>query len=298
MNMIVLHPGAVGDFLLALPALRALRSTYPDEAIVWIAQPSILRLFSESGLYDKGISIDSASAALLFSDSFLRHDFPVESVGAAVAWLKDRDGSLSRNLRALGADPLIIGRPLSDPSPKHRSDLFFDSLRPLQVRSDYSGRFSSWEEKLREEGMNLLGKSGIPPPVVLHPGAGSPRKRWPPSQFARLGDRISSQSCPVLLLEGPAEEGLAESVSEQMSEKVLVVSGLDLKTAAGLLSASRGFVGNDSGMTHLAAAMGVPTLALFKETDPDHWRPRGERVWVETDPHRLDDTLAHFQSLL
>ncbi|HET6370163.1 MAG TPA: glycosyltransferase family 9 protein, partial [Nitrospiria bacterium] len=98
--------------------------------------------------------------------------------------------------------------------------------------------------------------------------------------------------------EGPAEEGLAASVSKLMSEKVLLVSGLDLKPAAGLLSASRGFVGNDSGMTHLAAAMGIPTLALFKDTDPDVWGPRGELVRVESDPNRLDETMSHYESFL
>ena len=107
--------------------------------------------------------------------------------------------------------------------------------------------------------------------IVLHPGSGSPRKNWP--HFIELAERLES---PVFLV-GPAE-------AEFDTGRFVRMENLELRAVAHTLARSRGFVGNDSGTTHLAAYLGVPTIALFGPTDPNVWGPIGRRVQVMVNP--------------
>ena len=112
--------------------------------------------------------------------------------------------------------------------------------------------------------------------VALHPGSGGRAKRWPVAQFAALAERLGR---PVVWLLGPAEAEDAEA--RRLGERVGVVAdGLPLATLGGLLAQCRAYVGNDSGVTHLAAAVGAPTVAIFGPTEPAVWAPRGEHVTV------------------
>jgi len=283
--MLMLHPGSLGDFLLALPALQGLRRRFPHDLIHWVAHPSLLRLFRQTPWYDSGTSIDSAAVAQLFSSSPPLDDLPFPPLDAAVCWLRDPEGQLSSNFRRLGARQLVVQHPLSDPSKRHRSELFWESLSPLGVFPGSPMRLVL-SPKIQQKGEELLRSWQIPPSMILHPGSGGEGKRWRPALYGELGDFLSQRGYPVVVLEGPAEPGWAGAVAGAMTRPVRVASGLDLESAAGLLGVSLGFVGNDSGLTHLAAALGIRTLALFKATDPLRWGPRGEQVRIETEPSR------------
>jgi heptosyltransferase-2 len=112
--------------------------------------------------------------------------------------------------------------------------------------------------------------------AAIHPGSGGKAKRWPVERFAEVARALP---CPTLWLLGPAEE--EDAATRAIGEQVGVVADrLPLPSLAGLLALCRAYVGNDSGATHLAAAVGAPTLALFGPTDPAVWAPRGERVTV------------------
>lgn len=293
MRILVLHPGSFGDVLLALPALLSLRAHLPQEEIHWVAQPSFLRLFSGVGLFDTSTSIDAASVSLLFSENTSLNDFSIEKFDMAICWVQDLEETLSKNLRRLGADPVVIHHPLSNPTHRHRSDLFMDSLLPLGIRAVQETRLSP-PQKWVSIGNRLLNDWEMLPPIVLHPGAGGVTKRWPSSHFARLGDQIVKHGFQVVLLEGPAEPGLAIEVSKQMVHPSKVASELDLESIAGLLLVSKGFVGNDSGITHLSAALMLPTVVFFKGTGPSLWGPRGTHVWNVTDLTCFDQTLEKF----
>lgn len=112
--------------------------------------------------------------------------------------------------------------------------------------------------------------------VVIHPFASSAAKRWPLEQFREVAARLG---CPVKWLAGPEEE-LAEA--ERID---------DLYELACRLSAARVYIGNDSGISHLAAAVGVPTIAIFLVTDARVWAPRGRKVWVLERPG-VEDVIA------
>jgi len=111
--------------------------------------------------------------------------------------------------------------------------------------------------------------------AVIHPFSGSARKIWPLERYAQVAERLSSQM-PVEWCAGPSEE-LANARRFD-----------DLYELACWLARARRYVGNDSGITHLAAAVGTPVVALFGPTDPRMWAPRGPAVRIVSTPSRND----------
>ena len=131
-----------------------------------------------------------------------------------------------------------------------------------------------------------------PPFFALHPGSGSPKKNWPAKKFAELARRIRDEKCgaPVFSF-GEADVAVGEALA-RLAPDVPVVRGLDLLDLAGVLSTCAGYVGNDSGITHLAAAQGIPVVALFGPSDPVAWGPRGENVRILRADEPTTESLA------
>lgn len=113
--------------------------------------------------------------------------------------------------------------------------------------------------------------------TAIHPGSGGVRKCWPPECFAELAEKLHTS---ILLIEGPADAEACSRVRASMSSAVRVVEakGLTLVETAALLEQCTLYVGNDSGLSHVAAALGIPTVAVFGPTDPSVWAPRGRGV--------------------
>lgn len=118
--------------------------------------------------------------------------------------------------------------------------------------------------------------------VVLHPGSGGDAKRWPSARFAALGERIPAElGCNVVVLIGPADEDVEAELAAAWGGRSGVTMAINwpLRLVMALLSMARGYVGNDSGVTHLAARA-CRTLAIFGPTDPAVWQPLGRHVQV------------------
>lgn len=117
--------------------------------------------------------------------------------------------------------------------------------------------------------------------VALHPGSGGDWKRWPADRFAQVASRLARCGLAVVVIQGPADEGaIREVLSFVEGSEPPVAAGLDVEELAAFLSHASCYLGNDSGVTHLAAAVGIPTVAIFGPTDPAMWSPRGPRVLV------------------
>jgi len=130
----------------------------------------------------------------------------------------------------------------------------------------------------------LQARTGSPVRLTaIHPGSGGPWKCWPPECFAELAWKVHTA---ILLVEGPADAEACSRVRASLSSAVRVVEakGLSLVEIAALLELCTPYVGNDSGLSHLAAALGIPTVAVFGPTDPSVWAPRGRRVAVVCSP--------------
>jgi hypothetical protein len=121
-------------------------------------------------------------------------------------------------------------------------------------------------------------------PIVLHPGSGSPAKNWPIDRFVSLAAALAGTG-PIAWVVGPVEEesGVAARIAAAAIPGAILWRGLPLADLASRLSGARMFVGNDSGVAHLAAAVGCPTVVLFGVSDPAVWAPRGRAVFVVGD---------------
>jgi len=118
--------------------------------------------------------------------------------------------------------------------------------------------------------------------VVLHPGSGSKKKAWPLDQFLDLAHTLQDYlGLKILVVLGPAEGPEVQEAFEGMGPAApILAKGLTLLQLASVMEGCWFFIGNDSGISHLAAALGLPTVAIFGPTDQRVWSPRGEKTFV------------------
>ncbi|MHC4741376.1 MAG: glycosyltransferase family 9 protein [Planctomycetota bacterium] len=129
---------------------------------------------------------------------------------------------------------------------------------------------------LREAGLDSEER-----PIVIHPGSGGLDKCWHLDNFLGVAQRLKSEGLQVLFLLGPAElDRYSKPVVEQIGGQASFFAELPLRDVLSLLSCAKAFVGNDSGITHLAAGLGIRTFALFGPTNPAHYGPIGPEVTI------------------
>jgi ADP-heptose:LPS heptosyltransferase len=286
-RLLVIHPGALGDTLLALPVLAGLKRRHAPATLDLIGHPSLVEVLPGRSVVDRMRSIDGPEVRCLYGD---RHDMPsalrayLGRFDVAVAWLADQDGDLRHALRALGGRRVIVRSPrLRDAGDRHATDRFADTLsewgrlHPLPA----IGLTPTTADSIT--GAAWLAKTGIvvkeTPVIAVHPGSGSSGKCWSAEWYAEAGADLLENGTAVLLIEGPADAEAVVALQQTLGSKRLPrLAGVGLTTVIGVLSQCRAFLGNDSGLTHLAAALGVPTVGVYGPTDPAIWAPRGEHV--------------------
>jgi ADP-heptose:LPS heptosyltransferase len=205
-----------------------------------------------------------------------------------LAYRPDPDGVFADSLRALGARLVLSQPPFPPPPPPkiHVADFALRLVAKLGAPSP-SVVPQLWltdaELALAQPFFdNYRVDPSIHPIVVVHPGSGSAAKRWPIENFAALIEALETRlALRTVVVAGYAEEGvIARLLSLIHAAKPLVAENWPLLPTAALIGQATVFVGHDSGLTHLAAALGRPTVALFGPTDPEIWGPRGEHVTV------------------
>lgn len=276
---LVIHPGAVGDVLLALPALAHLGRLAPGVHRVVAAAPGPAALLAGSPYAEETVALDRLGLHRLFvAEPARAAGDELAAFDAIVSWFGAGDPTYRANFEALDGPRVVIARAAPPPGAgRHASHHLLDTLAPLGsvpealplVRLPVGDAERAWTVAwLAERGL-ARGRA-----VVLHPGAGSPIKVWP--GYAALAGRLQAVGLPVVVVTGPAETAsVARWAAEAGLDAMRIARDLPLRRLAALLDAARAFVGNDSGPSHLAAAVGCPTLALFGPTDPALWAPGG-----------------------
>jgi ADP-heptose:LPS heptosyltransferase len=287
-HVVVFRPGALGDTLLAFPALAALRRAFPATRLLVVGNAPALALARDAGLADEIAAFDDARWAGLFAEEGIRSAETRQMLAGtrlAVLWLRDAEGLAARNLGALGI-PQVLSAP-GRPPPEariHAADYLLGTLTPLvgepapailpPLALDPSARIWADAEWVRR------GLTDVPV-LALHPGSGGRIKCWPPDRFAALAGRFITDGWQVVVLEGPVdEEAAAGALRALPAGGAQRIAGLALPQLAALLARVALYVGNDSGVSHLSSFLGTPTLALFGPTDPAIWAPRGPRARV------------------
>ena len=283
-RVLVLRPGAIGDTLVTSPALQALRRQSSSARIELAGNPAALPLLASSELVDRCIPFDDPRVTRLFMPSAPAPDDSFLGIDVAVAWCADPDGTLARALRARGARRVVVSP--SRPPPERRVHVaryLLETLAPLGIEHD--GRLdlppirtsTGGEREAREEilALGLEGRAF----VAVHPGSGSLAKNWPAERFADVVAALEEgHGLPSLILGGPADAEVLVRLRAAMRSPPLMLIDAPLPVVAAVLRRARAFLGNDSGLAHLAGLLGVPTLTLFGPTDPVHWSPLGPRV--------------------
>jgi heptosyltransferase-2 len=263
--------------MLTLPVLQTLREQWPAGHIEIWGYPHIAEVAVAGGLAQAVTSLERAEMARFFVPL---PQFSAEQVAAVRSfdlvfnYLHDPVGQVRSNLLLAGAKQVLSGSPLIK-----RGHAVAFLLEPLQALALYdAGRVpelnlsAAW----RAKGSECLRKMGLQGrPVAVHPGSGSPAKNWPVQRFAEIIRRLRRHGESVVLVLGEADRVQADYFAEAMPE-LPKWQGLTLTELAAALSASRLFLGNDSGITHMAAALGLPVVALFGPSNPDTWAPRGK----------------------
>ena len=284
-SIVILHPGGLGDLLLAVPAIRGLRKAFPGRQVLLCGQADAAEFLSDCGLVDRWLSVQTTACTALFagaaSDDPWLGDW-LRRCDVAVAWTRDDAGTVAAALRASGAVAAIAQSPFdSTLESAHQSDRFVEIVGRQDAQ--VSVATLSTPEAFRAEAGVCLAAYGLPRErslAMIHPGSGSPHKCVKPEIIASVIEGLQAHGLEPLLLEGPADYGMVERLLAQLPRRPILLRALPLRVLAGMLSKVELFVGHDSGVTHLSALVGTPTVAMFGPTDPARWAPRGSAVNV------------------
>jgi heptosyltransferase-3 len=280
-RILVIRGGAIGDFVLTLPAIKLLRDRFP-KAHIEILGSKPIAVLAEGRFYADAIrSIESGPLAKFFAKN---SELPSEladyfaSFDLIVSYLFDPDGIFETNLKRCRIKIFIAGPSKLDNSEHAALQL----ARPLAALGlhlhDPAARLypSAADRALADSLRAGLAKGN----VALHPGSGSETKNWAIEKWKRIGDFLLSAGHDLLVIAGEADEERVRVLESVWTGKpVRFVKNPPLPQLAALLEGTL-FLGHDSGISHIAAAAGARCILLYGWTDPAIWAPANENVTV------------------
>jgi ADP-heptose:LPS heptosyltransferase len=300
MHILVIRPGAIGDTLLALPVIQALREQHNSSHITLVGNATVLPLARASGIVDEVYDYQEARWSYLFlaENNGCIRDVKlyaiVERTQLAICWLRDPDGIVERNLRTAGIQQVIVAPGRPDPSATEATHITTYLAKTIGL---------TWQKPLNEICLSLPHIPSSTPgrdmpiypsqrngtTVGVHVGSGGAHKCWPIERFIEVIYYLWQRQSTVLILGGPAEEERLARLrrllhSNPQPGQCEYLINAPLLTVAQRLELCQCYLGNDSGLTHLAAMLGLPTLALFGPSNPMTWHPPGPSVTVLHEP--------------
>ncbi len=278
-NILIFHAGALGDFVLTWPLAVALGRLYPQSRVFYVTHGQ------KGALAEKALRVESADVESgwhhLFSDPAALPEPCARLLSGAhtvVSFLSTPGDAWQENVRRLAPEATVLSLTTHAP-PEFGGHLTSFILSQLQPSTAAHGALEQILRSVRARGIVASRAGGES--IVIHPGAGAERKRWPLDKFTELARLLGSAGRSVRMVVGEVEaERWGEAAIKELGDVAKVMS---LRTYLELfdeLSRAAAFVGNDSGPGHLAGIIGVPTLSLFGPTDPTLWSPLGPKVKV------------------
>lgn len=288
-RILVIRGGAIGDFVLTLPVLAALRENFPETHLAVLGYPHIAGLALAGDLADEVRSIEARALAGFFAkggalDPELSSYFRQASI--ILSYLYDPDGIFQENVARVSGAQFIAGPHRPDERlPLHAAQTF---LKPLERLAIFSAEPTP-RLKLPEPAEPRLGYGRW---LAVHPGSGSARKNWPETRWAELLDRLMAETpWKTLVIGGEAEEGRHRRLAANLpAKRCELLDHRPLPEVAQWLRECHAYVGHDSGISHLAAAVGLPSIILWGDTAEHVWRPLGEHVKLVRAANGLEQT--------
>jgi ADP-heptose:LPS heptosyltransferase len=289
-SILIVHQGAIGDFILSLPALEALHRFFPEAEFTFLGYPNIIEIIRARPYFREVLDCNSSRWTPLY-------------VQGGELTSTDRDSLLPND------SAYVFGRSSIQPLVENLANNLVMSVYRIDP---FPGlEFGSGPAEYQCLQLEKVGIPAIPPPraiiapqpqdileahtfirqnlsskgrlVLLHPGSGSRKKLWTPIGWLSVIRRLSSEwSLKLALLEGPADSEIVSYLRARLETitPFSILKNWRLGKLAAVMSKSSLYLGNDSGITHLAAACDTPTVALFGPTDPRIWAPLGPQVKI------------------
>jgi ADP-heptose:LPS heptosyltransferase len=298
-SILAVHPGALGDVILFGHLLAALKAR-----VTLLAGGEKARLLQGLGVADAAMDINSLPIQEVFADTPLeqcrlpkllgRHDRLISCLGGGDRRAEQRLAAMC-HARDAAFLPVRPQRAFQ----RHLLDLWTDllGLPPIEPASRCWNVPKAWVER----GRALLAEAGVHDArgyALIHPGAGSASKCWPVERFLELAGRfpgsqgLGGEGLAAVFVIGPVEqERWDQGQVAKLRRDFPVLVCPELTELAGVMKEAASFVGNDSGVAHLAASVGTPTVALFGPSQPRHFAPCGQAVQVIT-AKRITDIAA------
>lgn len=278
-NVFIFHNAALGDFVLTWPIAIAVGRVLAQSRIQYVTASG------KGALAERWIGVESVDAESgwhgLHADEPRLPDAQIKRLSAmqmGIVFAQHRDERFIGNLQKFADVPILH----VSPNPPAGTHIWAHQLSQL---ADWSVLQNAVQQV-----QNLIDAQGVATPqpatdrrrVVIHPGSGSAHKNWSVERFIEVAQWIAKSGVDPVFVLGEVEcEQFSKHVIEQFRTAAAVVTPDSLLSLSEIIATSCGYVGNDSGPTHLSAMLGKPTIALFgPASDPACWRPRGPRVQV------------------
>ncbi len=308
-NILIIRGGAIGDFILTLPAIRLVRDAFPAASVEILGYRHIIAIAEKRYYADRTRSIEYGPLAGFFNPkSDLDRELCEYFAGfdQVISYLFDPDGYFGGNLQRAGVRNLIVG----DPRIRDGAHATIQLAAPLGSLALFLEE-SAAEFYPSHDDVNsadaLLQSAGPRPWIAIHPGSGGERKNWPLARWIDLVNALlrAAPMAQVLVIGGEADVARIAALRGALDPaRVRFLEDLPLPTLGAALMRCDAFLGHDSGISHLAAAAGVPAVLLFGPTDPDVWAPASTNVRIIESPTGemadipLDSVLATTESIL
>lgn len=278
-RILVLFPGSLGDFVCLLPALEELKTVSSAQPLTVAARGQSFEVAAAIPWISQVLSLDSSVFASLFSSSTLVSREAVQlfsSVGQLVSWFGHHSPEMRTALERLVPRRVRSFAFFRGQEPIHACEYYLRCLGAIGKRcpslivrpEDKYWCESYWQRRGWQAGARVL---------VMHPGSGGARKRWAIEGFVRIARwwRRENNRQVVILL-GPAEA----CEKEIWQKEGIVENSLSLGQVGALVSRADFYVGNDSGVSHVAGAVGARGIVIFGPTSHEQWRPLGGALSV------------------
>ena len=295
-KILVIRVDGIGDLLNSTPAISLLRENYPSAEItvltrplnapVLIGNPDVDRIL----VFDRDGKHRGLLTQFQFYSELRREQFQLVVAMQTAMW--------SHLIAVLSGAPYRLGRyqkrfkstlthAWRGKYPKGETHEVDRNLELIRLICNGEGKRKLIfhllpdeiaAEKARITSWGIGGESSL---IGIHPGGSSFDKRWPEKQYAELADRLAHHyNATILLLRGPGEEALTDNIQKAMQSAAIIHAPETIRELAALLSCCDLVICNDSGPMHLAAALDVPTIAIFGPTDHVAWHPLSENASI------------------
>ena len=299
---LIVQPGAIGDCILTLPLAAYMKDTLDLGGIDILGHTEYIGFLPGRSCVDSVRSIDSIDVYRLFAETnrfVLKDEDPLinafREYGWIVTFLGEPNSNFEQNLIftancSHSAEVITLSLKPPEDSCEHLTGFY---IRQFIDQSGYlldskgfqtdnclikatEADINTGKELLKEIGLGIGEKL-----MVIQPGSGGTKKCWHLENFLAVAKELDSRGVEIIFLLGPAEtERYTDATIQKISSVGKCLSDLSLTQVLGLLSCVDGFIGNDSGITHLAAALGVRTYSIYGPTNPDVYKSIGPNVTV------------------